>query len=152
MVRRTFSSPRGAIAVLVCVGALGLIHGAQAGGAEKEERASTPKVVCKAAVFGKRFLLNREPSECLFHQEGAPSWAGLQAITVGQEMNWSSWGGQTARASGKVFISSAGPKPARFLLKRPRKVCGQVVFTRLRVNLDGLPSGGPALELTSCVR
>lgn len=142
----------GLTAVLVCWLAL------QPGGSDwasgvaiTDKRAVKPSVVCKQSVSGDRFLLRKRPGRCLFHQRGAPSWAGLQAIAVAERLRWSSWGPRTAVARGKLFISSVGQRQAKFLLKKPRVVCGKRVYTRLKVtNLDFGTSS--SWSLTACFR
>lgn len=85
-----------------------------------------------------------EPKKCTFTSRKSNKPFGFASVVMGH-LTWKSWGSKRAHGSGKEFVSTVGPVPAKVFLSRARERCGHTVFTHARFT-D--PSTGNQTKLT----
>lgn len=101
---------------------------------EPELRAAKPGVVC-LNIATESFSRQTSPEHCSFYDAAAPgSKVNPGAAFRTRGVKWSHWGHSTAVGRGEYRVSGKW-LPVRLKLLAPEVVCGESVFTRLRMNL-----------------
>lgn len=129
------SSYRGwAFKVVALLGVLAAPAGLFATTGESTERAHTnaTRIVCITSSSGSTYYgqyLYR-PRNCLLKEKG--QWATAGTTLYVKHLRWTSWGPGRALARGKAH-TNAGVSHVHLSLTRPRTVCGERVFTKVKV-------------------
>lgn len=97
----------------------------------QSERGSAPRIVCITDMDPFLGIYASRPLRCLLHEYRQPFTAGT--LLNLKRMRWRSWGPGRARGKGEV-LTNAGVYKVRLSLSRVREICGERVFTRVRVH------------------
>lgn len=100
-----------------------------------------PQVLCAKGISPVSLEARVRPTECTFLRDGAPPDPPSVDFTSAESLDWTEWGPEKATAEG--FFVAMGMNPATFELSEPRLVCGETVFTRIRVTRPGYPVTSP---------
>jgi hypothetical protein len=113
------------------------------------------RVVCIASFDPPEGLYRYKPRKCLLHQRHEFPIIGANTTPL-KSMRWNVWNGREARGKGKYFITTYGPAPARVTLSQPRTLCGERVFSKVKirytVEVDGETThGGGSFHPDTCL-
>ena len=99
------------------------------------EAGPKPEAFCLQDATGN-FAYRLRPAHCDFYDARAPgSRINRSAIFMTKGVSWSHWGRKSAIGRGK-YREPAGWLQVRLRMARPKMACGQLVFTRMRMNLQ----------------
>lgn len=107
-----------------------------------------PQIACAVDTSPIELAIDRRPAECIVVSAGAPPNPSNSDITSAFELEWIEWGSERAIARGMTV--GMGTFDADFEFSDPRRLCGNLVFTKFRVTIPGNPGTVPS-PISACV-
>lgn len=114
----------------------------------KSRNVEFPQIACAVDTSPIELAIDRRPDECIVVSAGAPPNPSNSDITSALELEWIEWGSERAIAQGMTV--GMGTFEANFEFSNPRKLCGNLVFTKFRVTIPGNPGTVPS-PISACV-